>query len=116
MFTTTIGPYSDAVGYGRPEAAQGIFAEFKRLYETTRERLPLGVVQIGHALRNEISPRQGLIRQREFSIADIEFFFDPKEPQCPMMKDVEKEALRLIPAELKQKEAKKAVQVTVKKA
>ena len=36
MFTTTIGPYSDAVGYGRPEAAQGVFVEFKRLYETTR--------------------------------------------------------------------------------
>jgi len=116
MFTTTIGPYSDAVGYCRPEAAQGVFVEFKRLYETARERLPLGVVQIGHALRNEISPRQGLIRQREFTIADIEFFFDPKEPQCPMLKEVEKETLHLIPTVLKRKDAKKAVQVTVKEA
>jgi len=116
MFTTTIGPYSDSIGYGRPEAAQGVFVEFKRLYEAARERLPLGVVQIGHALRNEISPRQGLIRQREFTIADIEFFFDPKEPQCSLLKEFEKETLRLIPAELKQKDAKKAVQVTVKEA
>lgn len=116
MFTTTIGPYSDAVGYGRPEAAQGVFVEFKRLYETARERLPLGVVQIGHSLRNEISPRQGLIRQREFTIADIEFFFDPKEPQCSLLKKVEKETLRLIPAVLKRKDTKKAVQVTVKEA
>jgi glycyl-tRNA synthetase len=116
MFTTSIGPYSDAVGYGRPEAAQGVFVEFKRLYEAARERLPLGVVQIGHALRNEISPRQGLIRQREFTIADIEFFLDPKEPQCSLLKDVEKDTLRLIPAVLKQKGAKKAAQVTVKEA
>ena len=58
MFTTTIGPYSDAIGYGRPEAAQGIFVEFKRLHEIVREKLPFGAAQIGHALRNEISPRQ----------------------------------------------------------
>ncbi len=116
MFTTNIGPYSDAVGYGRPEAAQGVFVEFKRLYETARERLPLGVVQIGHALRNEISPRQGLIRLREFTIADIEFFFDPEDPQCTLLKEVENETLRLIPAELKRKDVREAVEVTVKEA
>jgi glycyl-tRNA synthetase len=116
MFETTIGPYSDAVGYGRPEAAQGVFVEFKRLYEAARGKLPLGVVQIGHALRNEISPRQGPIRLREFTIADIEFFFDPEEPKCPLLKGVEKEILRLIPAKLKHKESKKAVSVTVRKA
>lgn len=116
MFTTTIGPYSDASGYGRPEAAQSVFVEFKRLYETARERLPLGVVQMGHALRNEISPRQGLIRLREFTIADIEFFFDPEEPQCPMLQDFQEETLRLLPAELKRQEFKQAVEVTVTEA
>jgi glycyl-tRNA synthetase len=90
MFATTIGPYSGSVGYGRPEAAQGVFVEFKRLYESARGRLPLGVVQIGHALRNEISPRQGPIRLREFTIADIEFFFNPEEPDCPFLKEVGK--------------------------
>ncbi len=116
MFTTTIGPYSEAVGYGRPEAAQGAFVEFRRLYETARERLPLGVVQIGHALRNEISPRQGPVRLREFTIADIEFFFDPEDPECSMLKDVEDESLWLIPAELKRKDVKEAVEVTLKEA
>ena len=85
MFQTTIGPYSGAVGYGRPEAAQNIFVEFNRLYTTARESLPFGCIQIGHALRNEISPRQGLIRLREFTIADLEFFFDPEEPSCDMI-------------------------------
>ncbi|MCK4320827.1 glycine--tRNA ligase, partial [Candidatus Bathyarchaeota archaeon] len=116
MFTTTIGPYSGAVGYGRPEAAQGIFVEFKRLYECARGKLPFGVVQIGHALRNEISPRQGPIRLREFTIIDIEFFFDPEDPSCPLLKDVENESLRLILAENKLKGIKEPVEVTVKEA
>lgn len=116
MFTTTIGPYSGAVGYGRPEAAQGIFVEFKRLYECARGKLPFGVVQIGHALRNEISPRQGPIRLREFTIIDIEFFFDPEDPCCPLLKDVENESLRLILAENKLKGMKEPVEVTVKEA
>lgn len=116
MFVTTIGPYSDAVGYGRPEAAQGIFVEFRRLYECAREKMPFGVVQIGHALRNEISPRQGPLRLREFTIIDIEFFFDPEDPKCPLLKEVENEKLRLIPAERKLKGKKEPVEVTVKEA
>jgi len=116
MFKTTIGPYSEAVGYGRPEAAQGIFVEFRRLYELARERLPFGVLQLGHALRNEISPRQGLIRLREFTIMDVEFFFDPEEPDCFLLKDVEDETLRLVLAENRLKGSEGAVEVTVKEA
>lgn len=116
MFNTTIGPYSEKVGYGRPEAAQDIFVEFRRLYDYARGKLPFGVVQIGHALRNEISPRQGPIRLREFTIMDVEFFFDPENPRCPLLKEVEKENLRLIPAEVKLKGSEKSVEVTVKEA
>ena len=116
MFKTTIGPYSEAVGYGRPEAAQNIFVEFRRLYETAREKLPFGVMQIGHALRNEISPRQGLIRLREFTIIDIEFFFDPEDPNCPLLREVENESLRLVLAESKIRGSEEIVEVTVKEA
>ena len=116
MFQTTIGPYSDAVGYGRPEAAQGVFVEFKRLYQYAREKLPFAAVQIGRAMRNEISPRQGPIRLREFTIIDIEFFFDPEEPQCPRLHEVEDETLRLIPAELKKRGVYEPVEVTVEDA
>jgi glycyl-tRNA synthetase len=117
MFQTTIGSYAsaEATGYGRPEAAQGIFVEFKRLYEQTREKFPLGIAQIGHALRNEISPRQGLIRLREFTIMDVEFFFDPEEP-CPWLKTMENETLRIIPAELKLKDKKEPITMTTKEA
>jgi len=116
MFETTIGPYAGATGYGRPEAAQGIFVEFNRLYAMAREKLPFGVLQIGHALRNEISPRQGLIRLREFTIADLEFFFDPEEPQCHLLKEVENETLRLLLAENRLKDSEEIVALTVKEA
>jgi glycyl-tRNA synthetase len=116
MFETTIGPYSGATGYGRPEAAQGIFVEFNRLFAAAREKLPFGVIQIGHALRNEISPRQGLIRLREFTIADLEFFFDPEDPKCNLLESVENETLRLLLAETRLKDSEEAVEVTVKEA
>lgn len=116
MFETTIGPYSGATGYGRPEAAQGIFVEFNRLYMMAREKLPFGVLQIGHALRNEISPRQGLIRLREFTIADLEFFFDPEEPNCCLLKEVENETLPILLCESRLKCSEETVNVTVREA
>jgi len=116
MFKTTIGPYSDAVGYGRPEAAQGIFVEFKRLYEMAREKLPFGAIQIGRALRNEISPRQGLVRLREFTIGDLEFFFDPEEPNCYLLKEVENESLRLLLVKDRLKQSEEITETTVKEA
>ena len=116
MFTTTIGPYSDSIGYGRPEAAQGIFVEFKRIFESARNRLPLGVVQIGHALRNEISPRQGPVRLREFTIIDLEFFLDPEDKKCPVLDEVKDETLRMIIAENKLKDITEPIIITVKEA
>lgn len=116
MFETTIGPYSGSTGYGRPEAAQGIFVEFNRLYAVAREKLPFGVIQIGHALRNEISPRQGLIRLREFTIADLEFFFDPEEPNCCFLKDVENESLPILLAKTRLADSEETVTLTVREA
>ena len=116
MFETTIGPYSGSTGYGRPEAAQGIFVEFNRLYAMAREKLPFGVIQIGHALRNEISPRQGLIRLREFTIADLEFFFDPEEPNCCFLKDVENESLPILLGKTRLADSEETVTLTVREA
>jgi glycyl-tRNA synthetase len=116
MFETTIGPYSGAVGYGRPEAAQNIFVEFNRLFNVARERIPFGVIQIGHALRNEISPRQGLIRLREFTISDLEFFFDPEEPCCSFIKEVENEVLPILLCETRLKECEDITVLTVREA
>lgn len=116
MFETTIGPYAGSVGYGRPEAAQNIFVEFNRLYNVARERLPFGCITIGKALRNEISPRQGLIRLREFTIADMEFFFDPEEASCDKIKDVEAEVLPLLLCDTRLKDCEDISSFTVREA
>jgi len=77
MFSTRVG--MDKNAFLRPETAQGIFINFPIFYRLNREKLPLGVAQIGKGFRNEISPRQGLLRLREFNMAEIEVFIDPQE-------------------------------------
>ena len=77
MFSTTIGPGSQRTGYLRPETAQGMFVDFTRLLRFYRDKLPFGAVQIGKSYRNEISPRQGMIRLREFTQAEAEIFVHP---------------------------------------
>ena len=67
MFQTHIGPSGAVRGFLRPETAQGIFVNFKRLLEFNQGKLPFAAAQIGAAFRNEISPRSGLIRVREAS-------------------------------------------------
>jgi glycyl-tRNA synthetase len=64
MFPTSIGPTGQLKGFLRPETAQGIFVNFKRLLEFNQGRIPFAAAQIGAGFRNEISPRQGLIRVR----------------------------------------------------
>ncbi|VDN99603.1 unnamed protein product [Rodentolepis nana] len=83
MFSTPIGPTGQVKGFLRPETAQGIFVNFQRLLQFNQGRLPFGAAQIGSAFRNEISPRSGIIRVREFTMAEIEFFVDPKEKSHP---------------------------------
>lgn len=77
MFDTMIGPSGKVKAYLRPELAQGIFVNFKRALEFNQGKLPFGSSQIGQAFRNEISPRSGLLRVREFTLAEIEYFIDP---------------------------------------
>jgi len=83
MFSTRIGPGRGKNGYLRPETAQGIFIDFKRLADYFRDKLPFGVCQIGRAYRNEISPRQGVIRLREFNQAELEYFVHPRDKKHP---------------------------------
>ncbi|KAM8936093.1 glycine--tRNA ligase [Lycaon pictus] len=88
MFKTFIGPGGNMPGYLRPETAQGIFLNFKRLLEFNQGKLPFAAAQIGNSFRNEISPRSGLIRVREFTMAEIEHFVDPSEKEHPKFQNV----------------------------
>uniref|UniRef100_UPI0037E9880B glycine--tRNA ligase-like n=1 Tax=Semicossyphus pulcher TaxID=241346 RepID=UPI0037E9880B len=88
MFQTSIGPGGNMPGYLRPETAQGMFLNFKRLLEFNQGKLPFGAAQIGNSFRNEISPRSGLIRVREFTMAEIEHFVDPNDKVHPKFSNV----------------------------
>ncbi len=72
----------------RPETAQGIISNFQRLISFNQNKLPLAVAQVGKSFRNEISPKNGLIRQREFLMAEIEYFLDPSNKTHPKYENV----------------------------
>ncbi|MEM3781388.1 MAG: glycine--tRNA ligase [Candidatus Micrarchaeaceae archaeon] len=78
IFNTHVGPTGKERAYLRPETAQGIFVDFYELWHTQAQKLPMLIAQSGKSFRNEISPRQLLIRQREFCQLELELFFDPK--------------------------------------
>jgi len=78
MFQTSIGPSSNIAGYLRPETAQGQFLNFAKLLEFNTSKMPFASASIGKSYRNEISPRAGLLRVREFLMAEIEHFVDPE--------------------------------------
>ncbi len=81
MFSTKIGAMSAGrTAYMRPETAQGMFMLYPALYRHFRQKLPFGAIQTGKGYRNEISPRQGMIRLREFNMAELEYFIDPENP------------------------------------
>lgn len=81
MFKTSVGALEDpsAIAYLRPETAQGIFANFRNVLDTSRVKIPFGIAQIGKAFRNEVTPRNFIFRSREFEQMEIEFFVAPEE-------------------------------------
>ena len=81
MFQTYVGPVQDdsAVAYLRPETAQAIFAQFKNVEATARQKVPFGIAQMGKAFRNEVTPRNFTFRSREFEQMELEFFIKPDE-------------------------------------
>jgi len=99
MFKSSIGPGTESPAYFRPETAQGIFLNFKRLLEFNEGKLPFASAQIGIAYRNEISPRQGLLRVREFQMAEIEHFMDPENKNHPGFDSIKDEKLLLFTKE-----------------
>jgi glycyl-tRNA synthetase len=111
MFKVGIGPDSEPA-YLRPETCQSIFVDFPRLFKTMRGKLPLGIAQVGKSFRNEIAPRQSLLRLREFYQAEIEVFCNPKNlNELEKFKEVEDTIIRVqIDSEPKEMTCKEAVE------
>jgi glycyl-tRNA synthetase len=81
MFKTHYGPIEseENKAYLRPETAQAIFVQFKAVVDSSRQKVPFGICQIGKAFRNEITPRNFIFRSREFEQMELEFFIPPDE-------------------------------------
>lgn len=79
MFDLKVGASDSNIAFLKPEACQNIFLDFKRIYMGARKNLPLPIAQVTKAFRNEVAPRNGLVRLRELSQMDIEVFFNPKK-------------------------------------
>jgi glycyl-tRNA synthetase len=81
MFKTYVGPTGDedSIAYLRPETAGGIFAQFENVRDTSRQKLPFGIAQIGKAFRNEITPSDFVFRLRELEQMELECFINPKD-------------------------------------
>ena len=79
MFRTFMGPVEDSasVVYLRPETAQGIYVNFLNVQQSTRQKVPFGIAQIGKAFRNEITPGNFIFRTREFEQMEMQFFVEP---------------------------------------
>jgi len=115
MLSSNIGPVMGNIAYLRPETAQGMFVNFKNLLASTRANLPFGVAQIGNSYRNEISPRQWIIRLREFRQMEIEYFFNPKKVEVPDKKLL-KTKIRILTREEQEKKNPKELEITAEEA
>ncbi|MFH1470279.1 MAG: glycine--tRNA ligase [Candidatus Micrarchaeota archaeon] len=116
MFKTNIGAAEGNPGYTRPETAQGIFLIFPRIFRYSGSKLPLGIAQIGKSFRNEISPRQGLIRLREFSQMELEYFFDPEKGSHIRFEKLKGTKIRLYLREEQANNSEKCLDTTVGEA
>jgi glycyl-tRNA synthetase len=79
MFKTHMGPVEEgaAIVYLRPETAQGIYVNYLNVLQSSRQKVPFGIAQIGKAFRNEITPKNFIFRTREFEQMEMQFFVQP---------------------------------------
>lgn len=104
MFKTSVGALKPEDAFLRAETAQGMFLNFLNVCDTTRQKLPFGIAQVGKCFRNEIAPRDFIFRSREFTIGELEFFTHPDNDECPLLDDKHLDLkLRLLDAEIQEK-------------
>lgn len=116
MFETAIGPSGQLKGYLRPETAQGQFLNFSKLLEYNNEKMPFASASIGKSFRNEISPRAGLLRVREFLMAEIEHFVDPEDKSHSRFDEVRDIKLSFLPKEVQESGSNVVVEKTIGEA
>ncbi|CCC71765.1 hypothetical protein NCAS_0I00970 [Naumovozyma castellii] len=116
MFETAIGPSGQLKGYLRPETAQGQFLNFNKLLEFNNGKTPFASASIGKSFRNEISPRAGLLRVREFLMAEIEHFVDPLDKSHPKFDEIKDIELSFLPRDIQEAGKTEPIVMTVGEA
>ena len=108
MMRTRLG--LDQEAYLRPETATSTYLLFRRFLTFFRDKLPASVFQIGKAYRNEISPRQGMLRLREFTQTEGQIFLLEKdEMDWPQFDDIKAEKLPLVTSQAQEEDNLKPV-------
>ncbi|MCA9496486.1 MAG: glycine--tRNA ligase [Nanoarchaeota archaeon] len=116
MFSTQVGADTskNATAYLRPETCQSIFPNFKLIADSSRAKLPFGIIQIGKAFRNEISPRDFVFRSREFEQMEMEYFFNP-ETKCEQLSKKELETkFKFLSSENQDKDSDEMIEISIK--
>ncbi|GMM30807.1 glycine--tRNA ligase [Martiniozyma asiatica (nom. inval.)] len=113
MFETAIGPSGQLRGFLRPETAQGQFLNFSKLLDFNNEKMPFASASIGKSFRNEISPRSGLLRVREFLMAEIEHFVDPQKKSHAGFADIKNLEIDLLPKDVQESGSTQVLKMTV---
>lgn len=114
MFPLQMGVGNKNTAYLRPETAQSPFVNFRLQYELLRKKLPMGLAVVGKAYRNEISPRNLTLRQRAFTQAELQIFFNPKNFPVELSEDYELRTMLVEDREQKMVVARSAKQLTEK--
>ena len=116
MFQTSIGPTSRSPAYLRPETAQGHFVNFKKLLKYNQNHMPFASASVGKSFRNEISPRQGLLRVGEFTVAEIEHFLDPQDKKHPRLLEIADLDMKFLRRETQEQGGMNAVSLSIGEA
>lgn len=116
MFNTAIGPSGQLRGFLRPETAQGQFLNFNKLLEFNNGKTPFASASIGKSFRNEISPRAGLLRVREFLMAEIEHFVDPEDKSHPRFEEVADIELSFLPRDIQESGSTEPIVKSIREA
>ena len=67
--------------YLRGEITQGAQVNFKNVLDSSHKKIPFGIVQVGKAFRNEITPGNFTFRSREFEQMELQYYVKPEEKE-----------------------------------
>ncbi|MBU5574872.1 MAG: glycine--tRNA ligase [Candidatus Aenigmatarchaeota archaeon] len=116
MYDIKVSPTGDIKCYLRPETTQSSVIDFQYVYKSQRAKLPVKIAQIGKSFRNEISPRQCLIRLREFWMAEFQIFFNPENTEIENYEKIKNKKINILPAEFRKEGKEKEVEIEIDEA